>query len=452
LILNTAKIALHKGISNIFARMNLPLFIAKRVSFSTKKTFTGLIVRIAIAAVALSLAVMIISTAIISGFKLQIGEKIFGFWGHIHITSNQINRTTMESVPINANQQFLPLVEKLGKITYTEPMTMFGRELPWERTKTTKGGVRHIQSYALKPGIIKTKKEIEGIVLKGIGKDFDWSFFDKFLVEGEKLELPDSASNGIVLSKQTATRLELGVGDKFIFYYVKAGEALAKRFTVTGIYKTGLEEYDRKFAIVDIRKIQELLGWEPDQVGGFEIFVQQLGDMEAISSHVYNEILPNELYCESIRTKEPAIFDWLALQDINEVVILALMLVVGLINMVTALLILILERTNMIGVLKSLGQTDWSIRKLFLYNATYIILLGLFLGNLLGIGFCLIQSKYGLIKLSEENYYLSEAPIDLSLLHILGLNIIALAVILLFLTIPSWLVTRITPVKAIRFK
>ncbi len=432
--------------------MNLPLFIAKRVSFSTKKTFTGLIVRIAIAAVALSLAVMIISTAIISGFKLQIGEKIFGFWGHIHITSNQINRTTMESVPISANQQFLPLVENLGKITYTEPMTMFGRELPWERTKTTKGGVRHIQSYALKPGIIKTKKEIEGIVLKGIGKDFDWSFFDKFLVDGEKLELPDSAGNGIVLSKQTANRLELGVGDKFIFYYVKAGEALAKRFTVTGIYKTGLEEYDRKFAIVDIRKIQELLEWEPDQVGGFEIFVQQLGDMEAISSHIYNEILPNELYCESIRTKEPAIFDWLALQDINEVVILALMLVVGLINMVTALLILILERTNMIGVLKSLGQTDWSIRKLFLYNATYIILLGLLLGNLLGIGFCLVQSKYGLIKLSEENYYLSEAPIDLSLLHILGLNIIALAVILLFLTIPSWLVTRISPVKAIRFK
>jgi lipoprotein-releasing system permease protein len=452
LILYALKIALAMPNSNIFARMNLPLFIAKRVSFSTKKTFTGLIVRIAIVAVALSLAVMIISTAIISGFKNQIGEKIFGFWGHIHITSTQINRTTMESVPISANQDFLPIVKALGRISYSEPARIFGFPLPWERVKTTKGGVRHVQSFALKPGIIKTKKEIEGIVLKGIGKDFDWTFFDKFLVEGEKLELPDSAGNGIVLSKQTATRLELGVGDKFIFYYVKAGEALAKRFIVTGIYKTGLEEYDRKFAIVDIRKVQELLEWEVDQVGGFEISVQHLNDMEPISGQIYNEILPNELYCESIRTKYPAIFDWLALQDINEVVILALMLVVGLINMVTALMILILERTNMIGVLKSLGQTDWSIRKLFLYNAAYIILLGLFLGNLVGIGFCLIQSKYGIIKLSEENYYLSEAPIDLNLFNILGLNIIALTVILLFLTIPSWLVTRISPVKAIRFK
>ncbi len=438
--------------SNIFARMNLPLFIAKRVSFSTKKTFTGLIVRIAIVAVALSLSVMIISTAIISGFKLQIGEKIFGFWGHIHITSTQINRTTMESVPISANQQFLPIIENLERISYSEPASIFGIPLPWERVKTTKGGVRHIQSFALKPGIIKTKKEIEGIVLKGIGKDFDWSFFDKFLVEGEKLELPDSAGNGIVLSKQTATRLELGVGDKFIFYYVREGEALAKRFIVTGIYKTGLEEYDRKFAIVDLRKVQELLEWEADEVGGFEISVQHLNDMEPIASHIYNEILPNELYCESIRTKYPAIFDWLALQDINEVVILVLMLVVGLINMVTALMILILERTNMIGILKSLGQMDWSIRQLFLYNAAYIILLGLFFGNLVGIGFCLIQSKYGLIKLSEENYYLSEAPIDLSIFNILGLNMIALTVILLFLTIPSWLVTRINPVKAIRFK
>jgi lipoprotein-releasing system permease protein len=452
LILHALKNALAMLISNIFAGMNLPLFIAKRVSFSTKKTFTGLIVRIAIVAVALSLCVMIISTAIISGFKLQIGEKIFGFWGHIHITSTQINRTTMESVPISANQQFLPEIKNLGRVAYREQVSIFGIPLPWERVKTTKGGVRHIQSFALKPGIIKTKKEIEGIVLKGIGKDFDWSFFDKFLVEGEKLELPDSAGNGIVLSKQTATRLELGVGDKFIFYYVRAGEALAKRFIVTGIYKTGLEEYDRKFAIVDLRKVQELLEWEADEVGGFEISVQHLNDMEPISSHIYNEVLPNELYCESIRTKYPAIFDWLALQDINEVVILVLMLVVGLINMVTALMILILERTNMIGVLKSLGQTDWSIRQLFLYNAAYIILLGLFFGNLVGIGFCLIQSKYGLIKLSEENYYLSEAPIDLNLFNILGLNIIALTVILLFLTIPSWLVTKINPVKAIRFK
>lgn len=432
--------------------MNLPFFIASRVAFNNRKSFTGLIVRIAIVAVALSLAVMIVASAVISGFQNQIGEKIFGFWGHIHITSTQINRTTLESVPISIDQPFYPSLDTLGPIPFAETPTLFGFDLPWQSEKTTKGGIRHIQTFALKPGIIKTKKEIEGIVLKGIGKDFDSTFFDKFLVEGERLELPDTAGNGIILSKQTATRLELGVGDKFIFYYVSEGEALAKRFIVTGIYKTGLEEYDLKFAMVDIRKVQELLEWEQDEVGGFEVSVDNLQDIEPMSNFIYDEILPNELYCESIRSKYPAIFDWLALQDINKIVILALMLVVGLINMVTALMILILERTNMIGVLKSLGQTNWSIRKVFLYNAAYIIILGLFFGNLAGIGFCFLQDKYGIIKLSEENYYLSEAPIDLNLYSILGLNALSLVVILLFLTVPSWLVTRISPVKAIQFK
>ncbi|MCF8245063.1 MAG: FtsX-like permease family protein [Saprospiraceae bacterium] len=432
--------------------MNLPYFIAKKVALNNRQSFTGLIVRIAIVAVALSLAVMIVSTAVISGFKHQIGEKIFGFWGHIHITNTQINRTTGESVPISINQPFYPSLDTLEPIAYYETNEILGMEMPWQVERTTKGGIRHIQVFALKPGIIKTKKEIEGIILKGIGKDFDWSFFDKFLVEGNRLELPDSVGDGIILSKQTAVRLELKVGDKFIFYYVRDGEALAKRFIVTGIYKTGLEEYDRKFALVDIRNVQELLDWAPDMVGGFEVAVDNLQDMEVFSDYIYMEVLPGELYCESIRKKYPAIFDWLALQDINEVVILALMLVVGLINMVTALMILILERTNMIGVLKSLGQKDWSIRKVFLYNAAYIILLGLFFGNLAGIGFCLLQENYGLIKLSEENYYLSEAPIELNLFSVLALNAVALVVILLFLIFPSWLVTRISPVKAIRFK
>lgn len=432
--------------------MNLPFFIAKKVALDNSKSFTGLIVRIAIVAVALSLAVMIISTSIILGFKHQIGEKIFGFWGHIHITSTQINRTTGESLPINRNQAFYPSLDTIEKVPYTEIPTIFGMEMPWESKKSTKSGIRHIQVFALKPGIIKTKKEIEGIILKGISDDFDWTFFDKFLIEGKRLEFPDSAGSGIILSKQTAIRLELGVGDKFIFYYVRDGESLAKRFIVQGIYKTGLEEYDRKFAIVDIRNVQELLGWSPDLVGGFEVAVGNLDDMEVLSDYIYQEVLPAELYSESIRKKYPAIFDWLALQDINEVVILVLMLIVGLINMVTALMILILERTNMIGILKSLGQTDWSIRKMFLYHASYIILLGLFFGNLAGIGFCVLQQKFGFIKLSEENYYLSEAPIELSWWSVLALNLASLAAILIFLILPSWLVTRISPVKAIRFK
>lgn len=436
----------------IFARMNLPFFLASRVALTNRKSFTGLIVRIAVVAVALSLAVMIVSTAFITGFKQQIGEKIFGFWGHIHITSTQINRTTGESVPISIHQNFYPSLDTLGPINYTQPASFRGIELPFEVKKRTKGGISHIQQFALKPGIIKTKKEIEGIVLKGISNDFDWSFFDKYLVEGQKLELPDSAGNGIIISKQTANRLELEVGDKFIFYFVQDGEAMAKRFIITGIYKTGLEEYDRKFAIVDIRKIQEFMNWPSDMVGGFEVSVEDLSDMDVLADYIYMEVIPGELYSESIRTKYPAIFDWLALQDINEVVILVLMLIVGLINMATALMILILERTNMIGILKSLGQSNWNIRKVFLYNAGYIIVMGIFWGNLAGIGFCLAQKHFGIIQLSEENYYLSEAPVELGIYPVLALNLFTLATILLFLLIPSWLVTRINPVEAIRFK
>ncbi len=433
--------------------MNLERFIASRVAATNQQSFSGLIIRIAVVAVALSLAVMIVASAVITGFKLQIGEKIFGFWGHIHITSPQINRTTGEAVPISINQDFYPSLDTVGPVRYRENFSFLGYELPFEIRKSTNGGIRHIQAFILKAGIIKTKTEIEGIVLKGLGDDFDWTFFDKYLVEGKRLEMPDSASGrGIILSKQTATRLQLEVGDQFVFNYVQDGETFRRRFKVQGLYKTGLEEYDRKFALVDIREAQKILGWRPDQVGGFEVFIDDLSDLEIMSEYIYYEEIPSELYSESIRSKYPAIFEWLALQDINEIVIIVLMVIVGLINMVTALMILILERTNMIGTLKALGQTDWSIRKIFLYHAGRIILLGLFWGNLMGIGFCLLQQHFGLIQLSEENYYLSTAPIELKFWTILVLNIGALVAIMLFLIVPSWLVTRISPVKAIRFK
>ena len=433
--------------------MNLPFFIARRVASSNQQSFAGLIIRIAIVAVALSLSVMIIATAVISGFKNQIGEKVFGFWGHIHITSTQVNRTTGEAVPISSQQPFYPGLDTVSRISYLEKQRILNWELPFDFHKQTKGGIRHIQAFALKPGIIKTKKEIEGIILKGIGQDFDWSFFDKYLVEGERLALSDTAvSEGIILSLQTANRLELKIGDKFIFNFVADGEVLRRRFTVEGFYKTGLEEYDRKFALVDLKKVRELLGWQPDQVGGFEVFVENLSDLDVMTEYIYLEEIPANLYCENIREKFPAIFEWLALQDINEKVILVLMVIVGLLNMITALMILILERTNMVGTLKALGQTDWGIRKIFLYHAGFITLMGLFLGNLIGISFCLLQEKYGFVRLSEENYYLPVAPIELNPLTILALNIGALIIIMAFLTIPSWLVTKISPVKAIRFK
>lgn len=396
---------------------------------------------------------MIVSMAVISGFKNQIGEKIFGFWGHIHITSTQINRSTGETLPLDVNQPFYPSLEKLGPVSFTTSYKLLGIELPWEVSESTKGGIKHIQTFALKPGIIKTKKQIEGIILKGIGPDFDWSFFDKYLIEGKPISVQDSAeSKGIVLSQQTSRRLGLKIGDKFIFHFVNDGEVFRRPFIVEGIFKTGLEEYDLKFALVDIRRTQEMLGWKANQVGGFEVFVDDLSDLEVLTDYIYLEKLPADLYCESIREKFPAIFEWLSLQDINEVVIIALMLIVGIINMVTALLILILERTNMIGILKSIGQTNWGIRKIFLYYAVYIIALGLFWGNALGLTFCWLQDKFGIVKLNEANYYLAVAPIEINYFHIAMLNLGVMVVTLIFLLMPSWLITRVSPVKAIRFK
>ncbi len=426
--------------------MKLELFIARRVAASGQQSFSRVIIRLAVIAIALCVAVMILATALITGFKHQISDKIFGFWGHIHITSSDITGTMLEQTPISIKQEFYPELHLPKGIE-----NLHRPSGKWK--KTTQGGIRHIQVFALKPGIIKTKNELEGIILKGVGRDFDWSFMEHYLKEGERLTLPDSAaSSDILISRQTANRLGLQTGDKLIVHFVQHGKQLRRAFRVKGIFKTGLEEYDKQFALVDIRKIQQLEGWAPDQVGGFEVFVENLSQLDAIANYIYSELLPPDLYAETIREKFPQIFEWLSLQDINEVVILTLMLIVGIINMITALLILILERTRMIGILKAMGSTDWSIRKIFLYYAGHIILWGLFWGNLVGLGLGLAQQRFGLVKLSEESYYLATAPIEFNLFSILGINLLTLLITLLFLIIPSYLVTRISPVQAIRFE
>lgn len=430
--------------------MNFSYFIARRVAITSQGSFSRLIIRIAVVAVALSVAVMIATNALIAGFKKEIGDKVFGFWGHIHITDTDISTSLLEAFPIKTKQPFYPYLDTIKNVEYYETRNFLGYE--WERLTKTKGGIRHIQVFAIKPGIIKAKSEIEGILLKGVGKDFEWDFMERYLVKGQKLTLTDtSMSSDILISQQTASRLRIDVGDSFIVHFVQGGEQLKRRFTVSGIYKTGLEEYDKIFALVDIRQIQRLLGWQEDEVSGFEVFLDDIEDLSIITEYIYYEKLPNNLYAETIRDKLREIFEWLELQNINEVVILTLMVVVAIINMITALLILILERTNMIGTLKALGATNWNIRRIFLYHAAYIVIVGLFWGNLTGIGLCILQDQFELIKLSEENYYLSVAPVQLKLWSILIINIGTLLVTLVFLIVPSYLVTSISPVKAIRF-
>jgi len=406
--------------------MNLPYFIARRLAFNSKHTFSRLIIRVATTAVALSVAVMIIAGAIVNGFQKEISEKVFGFWGHITIRSLEQGRSYGE-VPVSMGQSFYPGLEKVP-------------------------GVRHIQVFATKAGILKTDKEIEGIVLRGIGKDFDWSFLKNYIVDGNIFVAGDSSGkNKIIISKTTADRLNLKTGDQILVYFVQQPMRYRK-LTISGIYKTGLDEYDRLYALVDIGLIQKINNWSGDDIGGFEVFINDVRNLDDMGSLINDEYVGQYLEAKTMREINPNLFDWLDLQTMNERVIIILMILVAIINMTTVLLILILERTNMVGVLKALGGSNWMIRRIFLYHATYITGVGLLLGNIIGIGLCMVQRYFHVIKLPEESYYVSVAPVLLDPGYIIAVNLGTLLVCLLTLIIPSYLVSRIAPVKAIRFK
>ncbi|MDX1701398.1 MAG: FtsX-like permease family protein, partial [Melioribacteraceae bacterium] len=320
-------------------------------------------------------------------------------------------------------------------------------------TIRSKGGIDHVQGFAIAPGIITTNDDIEGILLKGIDSDFDWEKIERYIIRGQKISYdPTRPTEDLLISEETAGRLQLELGDRLIINFLKGKDQLRRRFSICGIYKTGLVEYDQRFALVDIRKVQNVLGWEETNIAGYEVFLDHIEDMDLINEYIYLDVLPTNLYSETIRSKFPAIFEWLELQNVNEDVILILMIIVAMLNMVTALIILILEHTNMIGALKAMGSRNWSIRKIFIYHASYIILWGLLIGNTIGIGFCILQSRFEWIKLDEKSYYLSVAPIELNVLSVLLTNLFTLLLIISFLIIPSYIVTRISPVRALHYQ
>lgn len=411
--------------------MNISYFIASRIVYGQKGSFSSIIIRIAAASVALSVAVMIVTNAMITGFKFEIREKIFGFWGHIHLTHTSANKSLLESIPI----------ENDTKLWTALNQSVWGKQ------------ISGIKPYAIKPGIIKAGDAIEGIILKGIGPTQGGvDPAQKFIESGSYIDVSSAQEgNEIVISRQTADRLEVEVGTELMIHFIQEGNQLRRKFVISGIYKSGLEEYDRQFAMVDIRKIQELLGWSTSQVAGLEIITTPFAQVDLITAFLQMEIIPIQWYAESIRQKLPEIFEWLDLQDVNEVVIMALMIIVAVINMITALLILILERTQMIGVLKALGSADKNIRAIFLYYSSYIIGMGLFWGNLFGLGLCWAQKKWAFIQLDEANYYLNTAPIKIEWWQWLAINVGTFGITLLFLIIPSFLIGRIHPVRAIKF-
>jgi len=405
--------------------LNLEKFIAQRLAFSSNKAFSSFIIKIAILAVALSVAVMIIASSLIYGFRSEIKAKVFGFMGHIRITSHTSNYA-FQSKAIDKDQI------EIDKILKTK-------------------GIKHIQEFASKSGILKSKTEIEGIAFKGVGLDFDWKFFNQYIKKGENLQLVDTIkSNNILLSKEVARKINAKVGDKVTAYFIQDPVRI-RPFKVCGIYETGLLEYDEAYVIIDIRHIQKLYSWKENEVQGYEVFLNNSEKLELLNSKLEYELIPPNLMSRTLKQINPGIFDWLSLQSLNERVIFILMLIVAVINMITALLILILERTNMIGILKTLGSSNNSIRKIFVFKAILIVGVGILLGNVFGIGICFIQDYFKLLKLPQESYFIEDVPVRINLLTILLINLGTLIICFVCLLLPSYFVNRIEPVKAIRF-
>jgi lipoprotein-releasing system permease protein len=392
-------------------------------------------VNIALFGIVLGLVVLILSIAIVTGYKTEVGRKVIGFGSHLQIVNLDSNQS-FETSPINQEQPFL---EELKAIE----------------------GIRHVQVFATKPGIIRTDEEIHGVVLKGIGPDFDWSFFQENKVAGEPFQVQDTVrSNKVWISKQMADLLKLKTGDDLTMFFINQMEAVPRqrKFELAGIYKTSLEEFDRMFVLVDINHIRRLNNWKNDDVSGFEILVDDFKNISEQEKSVHQLLLRNTspdspvLQVIGIKEKYRHIFDWLSLLDMNVWVILVLMILVAGFNMVSSLLVIILERTQMIGILKAMGARNWSIRKVFLYFSVMLILKALFWGNLLGIGLCLIQEYTRVLKLDPTSYYLEYVPVNLTVLHIVLLNVGTIVITVLMLLLPSYFITKVSPEKTIRFE
>jgi lipoprotein-releasing system permease protein len=410
--------------------LNLEYFIAKRLITARdhKSSISAPIIKIAIAAIAIGMIMMIISVATGIGLQQKIRQKVAAFNGHIIITNYDENQSQLSVTPISTHQDFYPKFKNVE-------------------------GINHIQAVATKSGIIRTETAFEGIIFKGVGKEYRWNNLQEYLVSGKLPNLNSQLNEEVLVSEFLAKRLNLKVGDKFNTFFMKEDsnqKPNLRVFKITGIFNSGFQEFDSTYIIGDIRHIQRINKWESDQVGAFEVFVDDFNIIQEKGQEVY-ENTGSTLDTKTIVEKYYYIFEWLKLFDFNIIVILIIMILVATINMVVALLVLILERTQMIGILKSMGANNWAVRKIFLYNAFYLISKGLFWGNLIGVGMLLIQQNFGIIKLNPENYYVNEAPVFIDFGYIFLLNIGTILICLLILLIPSYIITKISPIKAIRF-
>lgn len=413
--------------------MNLELFIAKRLITGKehKISISAPIIKIAIAAIAIGIVMMLIAIATGVGLKHKIREKVAAFNGHIQISNYDNNTSEVSVAPVSLEQDFYPEFKDVE-------------------------GIAHVQAVATKGGIIRTEDTFEGMLAKGVGRDYNWTVFEEYIVEGQLPNYSGKLNDEVLISKLMTNRLQLGIGDSFFSFFLKEGDASKtpnnRKFKIVGIYDSGFEEFDATYVFVDIRHVQRMNKWAENEIGNFEVFLDDFEKLEAKSNEIYGKTL-SSLDTQNIQTKYFRIFEWISLFDFNIGLIIGIMIIVGGINMITALLVLILERTQMIGILKALGSANWSIRKVFLYNAAYLIVVGLLWGNGIGLALLYLQDRFRLFKFpNPEEYYIEYIPVYIDVPTVLILNFGVMVLCLLMLLLPSYIITKITPVKAIRFE
>ena len=411
--------------------MNFEYFIAKRIigSKSYKSSVSAPIIKIGIAAIAIGIIVMLIAIATGTGMQQKIRDKAVAFNGHVTISNFDSNTSDESQVPISVNQEFYPEFKNID-------------------------GITHVQAVATKFGVIRTETDFEGVVMKGVGADYSWKYLEEFLIEGKLPVYSDEMNSDVLISQYLSKRLGFKVGDSFQMYFIKEDPnqpPFIRKFDVVGIYNSGFQELDETYFIGDIKHVQRLNSWEADEIGNFEVFIDDYDDLAAIAIQIYKST-PSTLNTTTVAEKYASIFEWIKIFDNNTNGIIAIMIFVAGINMITALLVLILERTQMVGLLKALGANNWSIRKVFLYNASYLILLGMFWGNLIGLGLLFAQQQFGLFPLNPEVYYVTQAPVYLSVGYVVVLNIGTFIVCMFMLLVPSYIISKVSPVEAMRFE
>ncbi|RRJ91957.1 ABC transporter permease [Paenimyroides tangerinum] len=412
--------------------MKLEYFISKRLATSNeyKSSVSAPIIKIAIVAIAISIIMMLVSVSTGFGLQEKIRDKITSFNGHLTILNYDNNQSEITTVPLSLQQDFYPNFKNVPEVS-------------------------KIQPFATIAGVVRTPETFEGIVYKGVSSDYDFNFISEYLKEGKLPQFSnDGMSNEILISDYLARRLKMKVGDKMQTYFMKdSGNKMPyiRSFEIVGIYDSGFKEFDETYVIGDLKHVQRLNKWDENEVGAFEIYVNDFTKINEINTKIYEDI-PSDLNSISVTDKYFGIFEWMKLFDFNIYMIIGIMIIVASINMIVALLVLILERTQMIGILKALGANNWTIRKIFLLNATHIVFRGLIWGNIIGLSILLLQKYFGIIKLDPTQYYVAEAPVYLNLYYILGLNAMVILLCYIILIIPSYMITKISPVKAIKYQ